>query len=564
MHPGIRPLVLTIVCFGLLLLPLAVVSTPDSAPAPGPLMPGHPALDDAVAFLLDHVDEDGCLGGARLTAWSVLALVATDHDPHAPTVNGASLVDGLKACEPGRVITNGEALTSLQRHVLAIVAASEDPTDFNGRNWIQEIRRHANASFGFMDPNNPNSHNNDMFGILALAAAGTPSDDGVIQAAADKLLSNQNNDGGWGFTPSGSSDTDMTGAALQALVIAERLDPGDEAAKNALAFLTQRAQDTDESDHPGCLSTGANMTNPDMDSTSWGLLGLLALQQDPRDNPWNQGGGPWQCLMDNQREDGGFPSAPSASTSPWPTTYVILALAGAPFGTLHDDAPRPQADITANTTPRVGEPLELHAEGVAFASWQQENGTIHSGTTIQWTPPSSGVHNFTLLLVDAHGRAATAPYPVLVEAETQEPPPTDEPTEPGSETPQNDPEPVPMDIDLAVNDTATTGETVTLQISTQPTAMTYRVDWGDGTLTDWASEDHLQHEYNEPGTYTISAWAQDENGDTHGPRQATIHVQATPESQEPQLVESPIGPLVPIVAFAVASALTIAHRKTRK
>ncbi len=550
----------------LLTLPLSAAETGPS-PAAGPLMPPDATLDEAIAYLLDHADDDGCIGGARLTAWSVLALVAAGHDPHAPTEKGPSLVDGLKTCEPGRVVTDREPLTSLQRHVLAIVAAGEDPTDFNGRDWVREIRDHANGSLGFMDPNNPNSHNNDMFGILALAVAGTPNDDGVIQAAADKLLANQNNDGGWGFTADGDSDTDMTGAALQALVRAGRLTATDPAAQQALDFLIQRSLDTQSSDHAGCLSTSANMTGADLDSTSWGLLGLLAIHQDPRDTPWDNtpwdiGGGPWQCLKAMQEEDGGFPTAPGASTSPWPTTYAILALTGAPFGTLDDDAGRPEAEITISATPRAAQLLQLQAQGVAFASWQQENGTIHTGTTIEWTPRSTGLHNFTLLLIDEHGLSATQRYPVLVEADesagtdkndTQEKPPQDETLR------------TPLSLELAVNETTTTDTIVTLHLATAgANATAYRVDWGDGVLTDWENMDRLQHEYTKPGTYTISAWAKDGDENTHGPVQTTIEVDKARETDTDNLQEAPLGPVAVTAAFLLLVTLSTLRRRTSK
>ncbi len=548
-----------------LILGVGLANEAEAGSSPGPLAPPTKVLDDAVTFLWDHVDEDGCVSGsARNTAWAVMAITAAGQDPHQTGQTGKSLVEGLKACEPGRMLF-GEHLTSLQRHLLAIVAAGEGPTDFNGRDWEQEIRSAATSN-GFFDPNRPNGLNDDMFGILALAAAGAPPSDPDIQNAADRLLDNQNNDGGWSHSTSitdDGSDTDMTAAALQALVHAERITPGDEVTESALDFLEKRATDTDNGEHPGCLSPRSDLPQSDTDSTSWGILGLLAVHEDPRDLPWGTHGGPWNCLLELQQDDGGFPAAPGANSAPWPTAYVIIALTGSPFATIAPDMDRPSARFHVDETPIRNQSMTLHAQDVPYASWQHEEGTIHAGTTIQWTPATSGIHNFSILLLDDHGLAGIARHPVLV---LEAPISQENGTHPITKEAQA---PQVGRFVLHAPTTTHTGTATTIRFTLENvhTPAAYRLDWGDGNVTNWLNAPQAEHTYEEPGQHTVTGWARTTNGTLYGPEQRTLHVDNDPAAaQNDPLIPKEIPDAASMMAFSLilAALFAVRHRTARQ
>jgi hypothetical protein len=517
----------------LLLLPAHITT---AEPTQGPLSPASSPIQQATTFLLDHVDAQGCIGGARVTAWSTMALVAAGHGPHSPAPSGATLVDGLKACEPGRVL-QGEELTAIQRHLLAIIAAGEDPTDFNGRNWVQEVRSRA-TSQGFFDPNNPNSLNNDIFGILALIAAGASPQESAIVNASDRIMANQNNDGGWGHSTSlmgGTSDTDMTAAALLALQRAKRIHAEHPTATNALSYLQERARDTDETDRPGCFSTRHDLSNPDLDSTAWAILGLLALHQDPRAAPWTQPQNPWACLLSLQHENGGFPPAPGAHPSPWPTAYAMLALTGSPFATIHPDMQRPTAHISTSADPTTSTTVQLTAENVSFASWLHEDGELTSGTIIQWTPQRAGQHNFTILLLDENGLAATQNHPLMVL----------EPPAEGADDTESSPLGPDIYLRFDVPPSWPAHQPLLLRLEGSHNETEHRIDWGDGNTTQWLPLKTHQHTYTQPGTYTISAWAKTPDSRLHGPIQQTLIVQPSdPETEagDEASTQAPTGP----------------------
>lgn len=540
---------------GLLLAGAGPVTTGEPAQGDGPLVPPVEAIDSAVTFILEHMDAQGCISGsAGTTAWAAMAIVAAGHDPHGPGPHGASLVDGLKACEPGRMVF-GEELTAIQRHLLAVVAVGGDPTSFNERDWEQEVRNAATTQ-GFFDPLNPNSLNNDMFGILSLMAAGATPTDSAVKNAADRLVDHQNRDGGWGHSTSlvgNTSDTDMTAAALQALLRAQRIDAEDAVARDALTYLESRIRDTDGSDYPGCFSPRDDIPNPDTDSTAWGVLSLLAVHQDPRAEPWGTHGGPWGCLKGLQKENGGFPAAPGASAAPWPTTYAVIALTGSPFSTIKPDMERPEATITTSGTHHVHEEVTLRAQEVAFAGWLHENGTHWQGTTVTWTPHKEGVHRFSLLLLDENGLAASLDHPVLV---LPEPSPDDPPIHENDTHPEET-ELFPWDITLQAPDTAIVGQEIQIHVSYHPQerGQAIRIDWGDGSLSQWIEQDTAAHAYAQAGDYTITAWARTVDGVLSQPIQAKIQVheaEGPTGGAPPTLLEELPGPvLIPLLVITL-------------
>ena len=87
-------------------------------------------------------------------------------------------------------------------------ARGMDPRSFGGRNLLAEIekRRRGDGSIsGFVSYT--------AFGMLALRASGASAGSATVRW----LVASQNGDGGFGVARASSSDSDMTGAALQAL-----------------------------------------------------------------------------------------------------------------------------------------------------------------------------------------------------------------------------------------------------------------------------------------------------------------------------------------------------------
>ena len=114
----------------------------------------------------------------------------------------------------------------IERTVLLARAAGMDPRSFGGRNLLAEIekRRRGDGSIsGFVSYT--------AFGIMALRASGASAGSATVRW----LVGSQNGDGGFGVARASSSDSDMTGAALQALATVGRAHGGAAAAGRELA-----------------------------------------------------------------------------------------------------------------------------------------------------------------------------------------------------------------------------------------------------------------------------------------------------------------------------------------
>ena len=101
----------------------------------------------------------------------------------------------------------------VERTILLVEAAGLSSRDFRGRDLVAAVerRRRANGSIaGYVSYT--------AFGVLALRAAGAPAGAKTI----GWLLSARNADGGFGVAPASASDSDMTGAVLQALAAVGR------------------------------------------------------------------------------------------------------------------------------------------------------------------------------------------------------------------------------------------------------------------------------------------------------------------------------------------------------
>lgn len=494
----------------------------DGEEAPRPVLPPDPILDDAVEYLGSEMDDWGCIDGeSRLTDWTVVAVAAAGHDPHE---GSPSLVDGLKFCEPTATDT-----TAIARHILAIVAAGEDPRSFHFRDWVFDLRSRYDDG-RFTSPSNPAGLNDDMFAILALRAAGAPASDEHVQGAAGFLLANQGPGGGWSYTVGQDAEPDTTAAALEALASARVLSDNPEARSGALGYLADRAG----ADADDCFSYYGS---PNTDTTAWVILGLLAAKQDPRARPWTTGPGPWACLTENQVEDGGFSGAGRSGPDVYRTTQAVLALAGVPHGASSPQIQRPAATLSTSQQPVVDEPVDVLVDGAAFAGLRAPDGSLINATREPWIPAGTGEHTFEVLAVDADGVAAldTATFQVHATASggggSQGDDATGEsgdsgPSYQGSRSGQPDDDTVPQ-VSLPSPLQAERNVTSEVAVEADPAdarVVAYRVDWGDGQRSTWSATPNLTHRYDALGEHQIQAWAKDADGDVSEPAHATVEV----------------------------------------
>ena len=204
--------------------------------------------------------------------------------------------------------------------VLAITALGQDPRTFGGSDYAAKLKSFWNGT----QLGDSNLLNDDIFGLLALVSAGEPLSNPIVSGIKNYIISEQNSDGGWGWSPSAGSDSNMTSASVMALVSAG-VPTADNSILTAVNFLkTMQNQDGgfgyDGSDW-GKVSDAA--------SDSWVISAIYAISQNPAD--WNKGEvNPITYLQSLQDATSGFfhhqQGDQETSFTPTETAYAIIAL----------------------------------------------------------------------------------------------------------------------------------------------------------------------------------------------------------------------------------------------
>ncbi|HYP47121.1 MAG TPA: prenyltransferase/squalene oxidase repeat-containing protein, partial [Thermoleophilaceae bacterium] len=240
-----------------------------------------------------------------LSGWSALGLAAAGHNPRdVKRRGGRSLADYLVRSARGL-----RDVGELERTILVLRAAGLSPRRFAGRDLVAELRRRLRS-----DGSVAGYVSYTAFGLLALRASGQP----LPQSSLAWLEAAQNEDGGFGVAPSATSDTDMTGAVLQALAAAGR--PRGDVADRAGAYLLG-AQRRDGG-FPQMRGRSSNAQ-----STAYAVQGLLATRAAP-----GQVRLALRYLTRLQARDGSVRYSRTSSQTPvWVTAQALMALRGKPL-----------------------------------------------------------------------------------------------------------------------------------------------------------------------------------------------------------------------------------------
>jgi energy-coupling factor transport system substrate-specific component len=260
----------------------------------------------AERYLLRAQNRDGGFGAAPgqgssplYSGWTGLGLAAAGENPRDVARRGRSLAGYVK-----RGVRRMRDTGEIERTVLLLRAAGLDPRSCAGRDLVAAIlaKRRRNGSIaGYVSYT--------AFGVLALRAAGEPAG----RATARWLLGAQNDDGGFGVAPSSPSDSDMTGAVLQALAVTGRARSA--AAGRAVAYLRS-------SQGAGGGFGQMSGRSPNAQSTAYAVQGLVAVGAAR-----GAVSRALSYLARLQRRDGSIAySSTSAQTPVWVTAQALAAL----------------------------------------------------------------------------------------------------------------------------------------------------------------------------------------------------------------------------------------------
>lgn len=215
---------------------------------------------------------------------------------------------------------NGTQATDYEKAILAIAAAKANPHTFGNIDYVVKLKSFYNNN----QLGQTNLLNDDIWGILALSAAGEKNDSLEISSAKTFVLANQNQDGGWGYGIGTMSDTNDTASAIMALLEAGLSSTSSEIIK-ATAYLKSAQNDDGGFPYDPKSEWGKES---DSSSDAWVISAIYKLGQDPtlwiknNNNPVDQ-------LKTLQDPSGAFKWVASDPTSYTAmTAYAVIALAG--------------------------------------------------------------------------------------------------------------------------------------------------------------------------------------------------------------------------------------------
>jgi Prenyltransferase and squalene oxidase repeat len=195
----------------------------------------------------------------------------------------------------------GPRATDVARSVLAAHASGIDPARVTPQlNLVARLAAYWDGT-KLLDAGASGSLSDDIFGLLALSAAGAPQS--LLDGVAARIRSQQTAAGGWSFIDGATSPSlDMTGAALAALCTAGRRTP-DPQVDTALAYV-RASQD------PATGGFGGNS-----DTAGWVVSGLRACAEDPVGPAWRPAErDALDFLLSQQLPSGGFKWVPGDMT----------------------------------------------------------------------------------------------------------------------------------------------------------------------------------------------------------------------------------------------------------
>jgi hypothetical protein len=315
---------------------LVAVAVQPAAGAPNPA--NQARLDSTIRYLQQVQNADGGFGGAAgresgqgFSAWVALALAAAGINPQDQAQSGGAdaygfLVDHFRQGLREEVSYPTIPTTAFERELMVVNASGTDPHRFAGYDLVAEIldRARPEGSFPYV-VGGRGEINDTVFAILALVPVQEPAAQVAVQRAADWLIGEQDESGGWSWeVKGGRPEVDLTGAAIQALIAAGR--PDTEAQRRAIAYL----RDAQRPDGGFPAFPGESESN--VASSAWAAQAIWSVGEDPE--TWLTGSGeeteePLGYLESLQEPDGHIRWKQSSDAyGVWMTAYVAPAFAG--------------------------------------------------------------------------------------------------------------------------------------------------------------------------------------------------------------------------------------------
>jgi Prenyltransferase and squalene oxidase repeat len=266
----------------------------------------------AESWLVKAQNSDGGFGAApgqassRLySGWTALGLAAAGRNSRDVKRHRGRSLAAYEQRSQRSVSDIGE----VERTVLVATAAGLSPRDFAGKDLIAVIQRRRRG-----DGSIAGYVSYTTFGVLALRSAHVSPG----KATVAWLVGSGNADGGFGVARTSASDSDMTGAAVQALAVVGRRKAA--VTQRAVAWL--RANQNDDGGFGQFRGRSSNAQ-----STAYAVQGLVAAGAGGATLSRALG-----YLRGLQRGDGSVRYSSTSSQTPvWVTAQALMALERKPL-----------------------------------------------------------------------------------------------------------------------------------------------------------------------------------------------------------------------------------------
>jgi len=294
-----------------------------------PLPNKYSALNRGFEYLASQQAASGGIssGFGDASAPSIMALAAADRSARGfVSAEGNSIVDYAMA----RAAKHTNA-GDVGRMAAALAMAGENPACVGQANLILDVDDYYDGATGQYDENGQIW--NHCYAIWAMLSTDMP----VPEPAVLWLKDNVNADGGWGWAPGQSSDSNTTSLVVVTLR-ACGTGPIDAVFTNTPAlYHTWQTEDA------GFVSNPLWGTSPDANSTAWAIIALEALDQAPGSNwawaktvPMGEDASmviqfPTDRLHQYQLDGGAFEWQSGVGADVGATTDALLAIADRPM-----------------------------------------------------------------------------------------------------------------------------------------------------------------------------------------------------------------------------------------
>lgn len=294
------------------------------------------SVNDGITYLRSQQQTNGQISGfTGVSGWAAMTFAASGVNPATVSKGGSSLLEYLSA-NPS---ATGSPATDWERAILAITASDVSPYTFGGINYVQNLESFHNSSqIGVAT-----QINDDIFGLLALVSAGSGASSNVKQNALNFILSQQEADGGFSWSTSGTSDVDTTSAALQALIAAQKAGMTATGLSNAITNGKNYLLSAQNSDGGFPYEKG-DVSNTS--TTAWATMALSSLGVTGTEINNAKA-----YIRGSQEENGSFKWQPSSTGETFTTSYAVHALTGKywPVKTFSGSTPTPTQPVPTAT-----------------------------------------------------------------------------------------------------------------------------------------------------------------------------------------------------------------------